>query len=65
MGNEVCDDKRETCAHKTLFPPSYLHMFVQSVKVKGQRGHDLASITGSRRRNEAEAGVSERQCEYM
>lgn len=35
MGNEVCDDKRETCAHKTLIPPSYLHMFVQSVKVKG------------------------------
>lgn len=35
MGNEVCDDKRGMRAHKTLFPPSYLHMFVQSVKVKG------------------------------
>lgn len=42
MENEVCNDKRGMCAHKTIFesltrepPPSYLHMLVQTVKVKG------------------------------
>ncbi len=39
-------------------------MLVQSVKVNGYRGHDLARIMGSRGWNGAEAGASECQREY-